>query len=192
MTDALDMPDQTTRPEEQSKLRRKIGWLCHAIRILAVAWIAWVLVTIIQSWGDRAHVINLYGRFFHADLSDMSQSQYLGAFALLLLVWSIAATMVAALWRLFGTYLAGRIFTIESAVWLRRVGVLGALAVILDILARPALSMILTSHIETGHWGALFVMPQDVLNIIFAAFVFSLAYIFKAAAELADDHSQIV
>ena len=40
--------------------------------------------------------------------------------------------------------------------------------------------------------GFIYLMPQDVLHLIFAAFVFALAYIFQAAAEMADDHAQIV
>jgi hypothetical protein len=40
-------------------------------------------------------------------------------------------------------------------------------------------------------WG-FFVLPQDLLHLIFAIFVLALAHIFKAAAEMADDHAQIV
>lgn len=175
-----------------SPLLRKIGWLCHAIRILAAIWVLWAGVLLVQQWADRAHVADLYGRFFHADLGAMSQVQYLGAAGLVFVDWAVAALMVAALWRLFRAYLAGHVFTVDAAVWLRRVGSLGLLATAIDILTRPLVALIFLGHLDTGHWGAFFLAPRDMLHVIFAVFVLSLAHIFKAAAELADDHAQIV
>jgi hypothetical protein len=40
--------------------------------------------------------------------------------------------------------------------------------------------------------GFFYILPQDVLHLIFVIFVLALAHIFKAAAEMADDQAQIV
>jgi len=40
--------------------------------------------------------------------------------------------------------------------------------------------------------AAYYLLPQDLLHAIFAVFVFALAHIFKAAAEMAEDQAQIV
>jgi len=40
--------------------------------------------------------------------------------------------------------------------------------------------------------GYYYLLPQDLLHAIFAVFVFALAHIFKAAAEMAEDQAQIV
>jgi hypothetical protein len=50
----------------------------------------------------------------------------------------------------------------------------------------------MTSGHEIAGRNGWHVQPADLLNAIFVTFLFSLAYIFKTAAELAEDHAQIV
>jgi hypothetical protein len=40
--------------------------------------------------------------------------------------------------------------------------------------------------------GYYYLLPQDLLHAIFAVFVFALAHIFKAAAEMAEDQAEII
>ncbi|MCW2274592.1 hypothetical protein GJ654_16250 [Rhodoblastus acidophilus] len=53
------------------------------------------------------------------------------------------------------------------------------------------LYLIVAGHGASGRHPP-FVQPSDLLNAIFVTLLFSLAYIFKTAAELAEDHAQIV
>jgi hypothetical protein len=88
--------------------------------------------------------------------------------------------------------LAGRVFTVDAALWLRRTGMAGVAAVCVDVLARPTMLSILAGEFVLRSPRGFLLYPQDLLHLIFAAFVLALAHIFKAAAEMAEDHAQIV
>ena len=94
-----------------------------------------------------------------------------------------------------GTYLAGRVFTRDAALWLRRTGLAGISAVIVSVLVRVVIASILVGQfvpISPSYGYYIYLLPQDLLHAIFAVFVFALAHIFKAAAEMAEDQAQIV
>ena len=192
MSDAVhDSSDATARGP--SDLRARIGWICHTLRIAAVLWIGWGVAILLIVWSDKSRVTEGWGQLFSVDLSSISDARYAAAFAIALIDVTVAAVVAACLWRLSSTYLAGRVFTVEAALWLRRTGTAGLAAIAVDVIARIAVASILTAQfVPTSTRGFFYVMPQDVLHLIFALFVFALAYVFKAAAEMADDHAQIV
>jgi hypothetical protein len=174
-------------------LRARIGWICHALRIAAVVWFSWGSAVLLYVWSDHARVTQGWGQLFSLDLSGISDARYAAAFAVALVDLAVSAVVAACLWRLASTYLAGRVFTVDAAWWLRRTGIAGFAAIAVDIVARLVVASILTGQfVPMPTRGFIYFMPQDVLHLIFAAFVFALAYIFQAAAELADDHAQIV
>jgi hypothetical protein len=191
MSDAVH--DAYAAPPGPSDLRARIGWICHALRIAAVLWIGWAVAIAVLVWSDKARVTEGWGRLFSRDLSGVSDARYATAFAVALVDLAFAAVVAVCIWRLSTTYLAGRVFTVDAALWLRRTGAAGFAAIAVDILARVVMASILTAQfVPTPRQGFIYLMPQDLLHLIFAAFVFALAYIFKAAAELADEHAQIV
>jgi hypothetical protein len=185
-------------PDAQTGLRARIGWMCHPIRIAAVLWAGWNLVNVVRGWYslDRAKVIAGLNDALKADLSEISNTQVVAVFATAVTVWTLEAAIVYCVWRLTAGYLQGRIFTIDAAIWMRRLGVTGLVAVLAVVVWRRAALFIYTIH---GHLPAVtlllfgqLVMPGDLLRLVFCLFVIALAHIFKAAAELADDHAGIV
>src|SRR5262249_8336732 len=103
-----------------------------------------------------------------------------------------SAPVVFCIWRLVGTYLAGRVFTVDAALWLRRTGIAGVAAIMVAVTARTIVASIITGQPVLVPPRGSFVLPQDLLHLIFSVFVLGLAHIFKAAAEMADDHAQII
>src|SRR5215468_6785144 len=182
-----------TPPLATSTLRARIAWICHALRIGAVVWIGWGVVWTLVSWSDKTRTLKSYGFWFSADFTGLSDARY--AAAVVAVLFSLAATVpvVICIWRLAATYLAGRVFSVDAALWLRRTGIAGLAGLIVSVIARVAVASILT-----GRWapmsplGFFYILPQDVLHLTFVIFVLALAHIFKAAAEMADDQAQIV
>jgi hypothetical protein len=195
MTDAIEF-DESGQPPPPSPLalalRQKIGWLCQIIRGMGVIWALWLLYAIVKFWGDPAKVSAVYGKSFNFDPTTIEASHYYGAYGLHIAAWALAAWVAAALWRLFSRYLAGEIFTVPAALGLRHLGLVGAGAEAFDLLQRPIVFALMTAGHDVGGRSGWFFHPGDLLNIIFVTFLFSLAYIFKTAAELADEHAQIV
>jgi len=182
---------QAAPTEAQTLLRARIGWLCQIIRALAAIWVFWVLFDILRL-SDRASWLGNYGRYVGADLSSISQTRYLLAFALEISIWLFVAATGLAIWRLFSIYLSGQIFTVDAALWLRRIGAFGGATVMASLLVRPAVEELLTAGIAVQrHHGWVFT-AEDMLHVIFVTFIFSLAFIFKTAAELVEEHAQIV
>jgi hypothetical protein len=173
-------------------LRASIGWICHGLRIAAVVWVGSLLAVALLNWTDKAAVLQAYGQFMSLDLSDVSNTRYAAAFTLVLGSCATGVAVAVCIWGLAGTYLAGRVFTVDAAVWLRRIGIAGIVAVVVNVLARYVVLGILTGQLVPVPRYGLFILPQDLLHLIFAVFVLGLARIFKAAAEMADDHAQIV
>ncbi|MEQ1718141.1 MAG: DUF2975 domain-containing protein [Hyphomicrobium sp.] len=176
-----------------SLLRRRVGWLCHLIRFTALVWIAWGLVRVVLHWNDFAAVSAAYGRMLKLDLSGLPVSHYTAAYALVLLDWAGAALVVVFVWRLFGHYLAGNIFSLDAVTVMRRLGFASVASVGLDILVRPAIAALFTMHLESAHhvlkgWAD----PNDLLHLLMGLFVLALAHIFKTGVEIADDHRQII
>ena len=179
----------------QRDLRARIGWICHALRIAAVLWITWNLAFAIFNWSDKARLLQNYQREFSAVDLDMSAARYAAAFAVVMVSLAVGAVVVVCIWRLAGTYLAGRVFTLDAALWLRRTGLAGISAVIVSVLMRIVMASILVGQflpISPSYGYYIYLLPQDLLHAIFAVFVFALAHIFKAAAEMAEDQAQIV
>jgi hypothetical protein len=177
----------------QRDLRARIGWICHALRIAAVLWIIWLLAFVVYYWSDKAQILKNYELLFSIDLGDVSAARYAAAFAAVTVSLAIGAAVVVCIWRLTGTYLAGHVFTVDAALWLRRTGLVGISAVVVSVLMRIVIASILVGRfMPISPRGYYYLLPQDLLHVIFAVFVFALAHIFKAAAEMAQDQAEIV
>jgi len=174
-------------------LRGRIAWICRGVRVAALVWIGWIAVMALITWSNPATVLDTYGRLVGADLTGVSTARYALACAIVAASMGMAAIIVFCVWQLFGTYLAGRVFTVDAALWLRRTGFVVVAAVAFAVLARVLITSIFAGRlmVVVATYGPL-VLPQDLLHLIFALFLLALAHILKAAAEMADDHAQIV
>ena len=173
-------------------LRARIAWICQALRLAAVIWVVWEFVFVVIHWSDKAAVLRNYERLFSTVLI-VSTARYAVAFGVVMVSLAVIVVIAFCLWRLAGTYLAGRVFTVDAALWLRRTAIAGLAGIIVSVIARVVVASILTGRwVPMSPLGFFYIVPQDVLHLIFVIFVLALAHIFKAAAEMADDQAQIV
>jgi hypothetical protein len=173
-------------------LRKKIGWLCQLLRVAAVVWSGWILYLVLTFWSDRDKAAHTYAKIFGFEPASLPDFNYFVSFGLELAAWALTAVVALARWRLFSRYLSGEIFTVSAAVELRRLAAIGAAALIFSMAQRPIIFHLMIAGHDTGGRHAALIQPNDLLDAIFVTFLFSLAYIFKTAAELADEHAQIV
>lgn len=173
-------------------LRTRIAWICQALRIAAVVWVVWEVVFTFVYWSDRAYIVRNYEELFSTSLT-VSATRYTVALAVVMLSMTVLAVIAYCIWRLAGTYLAGHVFTVDAALWLRRTGIAGLAGLAVSVVARVTVASIMTGHwVPISPRGFFYILPQDVLHLIFVTFLLGLAHIFKAAAEMADDQAQIV
>lgn len=171
----------------------RIHLLCHAIRWVALAWIGWAIAVVIAQWSDRGGIVRNYGRMLGLDLTAMPDSHYLAAAGIICLDVAAAACIVIFVWRLFGHYLKGNVFTRAAVDEMRNAGIAGLVAVAADIVARPAIVAVMTLHLNASpHPFKIWGQPNDALHLLMAAFIVVIAHIFKAGVDLAEDHRQIV
>jgi hypothetical protein len=182
-----------TQSDLYSVRGRRLALLCHLVRWSAVGWITWTLAAIVMRWGDAGEFSRSYGRVIGRDLSALPAAQHAAALATVLLVWGIAAVLVVFVWRLFGHYLRGDIFSTAAATELQRLGWAGLACACADIVSRPVILGLITMHLGAGRIPfRLWAQPNDLLHVLMALFVVALATIFKAGVEIADDHRQFV
>jgi Protein of unknown function (DUF2975) len=186
---------QTVEPLPHAALRARIAWLCHLTRAAAVGWAVWVLIAVVWTWSDPAKIASILGHYLNADLGAISPSEFAWACGVNIAAWIADAAVAYCIWRLFGTYLGGRIFTGDAAAWLRRLGLAGLIAVLVSIVGRRILWLILSSHAELALSTRLFtqlVVPGDLLGVLFCLFVLAIGHVFRTAVEIADDYARIV
>ena len=175
-----------------NELRRRVAPLCHAIRLSALVWIIWASVATFSVFGSKVRVTEHYGRFLHTDLTGLPTSGYVMALAIVLVDLAIAWIIVVFIWRLFGHYLRGEIFSVSAVTEMWRAGWTGVAAVVTDILFRPLVGYVLTQHLSESQRHHFWTRPDDLLHLLLALFVVALAHIFRAGVEIADENRQIV
>lgn len=186
-------PDFALPAPSFDPLRRQIGWLCHAIRLMAFAYPVWVIWTVVDLWLDKPEVARRYGAWLKADLSGITDTQRLAGFALHAIICIFIVAACWAVWQLASGFLKGRIFTLDAALWLRRAGTYGLIAELCDIVFRPMMSVVVSAHMPQGqrHVG-IAVNQNDLAFLMFLTALVALAHIFKKAAEIAEENEGIV
>ena len=192
MTSAAYQPPHARSPSS-AVLGPRLRLVCHAVRFAAVGWIVWGFVAVVVAWSDPAALARGYGHLLKLDLTGHSSTQHVASFAVMLVDLAAAALVVVTVWRLFGHFLAGRILSLDAVDEMQCLGWAGIMAMGTDLLARPAVAAILSSHVEGvptrfHFWG----QPQDLLHILMALFIVVLASVFRHGVAIADEHRQIV
>ena len=171
-------------------LGARIKWICQTLRVAALLWIAWIMVFFAYQLSNKERVLQSMGKVLSVDLSNVSEARY--AIALIAAMVGVAAgiAVVVCLWRLAGVYLAGRVFTVDAALWLRRTALALLVWALLGVLTRAMAYSILIGHVLP--LAGYYLLPGDLLRTMLGGFLIALAYIFQAAAEMAEDHAAIV
>jgi len=188
----MDLAPAMTSQADNSELRRRVAPLCHAIRLSALVWIIWASVATFSVFASKVRVAEHYGRVLHVDLTNLPTQGYLMALAIVLVDLAIAWIIVVFIWRLFGHYLRGEIFSSSAVKEMWRGGWTGVAAVVTDIVARPLVAYVLTQHLSESQRHHFWTSPDDLLHVLLALFIVALAHIFRAGVEIADDNRQIV
>lgn len=176
----------------EAALLARIAPLCHIIRWAAVAWIGWAVVQTLSVFIDNAALSALYSKLLNVQLGVLPTASHVLSLIVVVVDLLLAMLFVTFVWRLFGLYLHGRIFTSAAITEMAYVGWAGLCAVCVDILARPTIAYILTQHIEDADRAHFWIVPNDLLVIVIALFVLALSRIYKVGVAIADENKQIV
>lgn len=178
---------------ELARLRHKIGWICHSLRFAAVAYATWVLYQVLAVWLDTDGLQQMLDHLIHEDASALAPWQRWTGFSIDLGLWTTASIACYCGWRLFSTYLEGRIFSVEAARWMQRVAFWGIITQVMSIALRPLFTLVLTAHLPPAErQGHLVLQPNDLLTLLLLLSLLALAHIQRTGAEIAADHAQIV
>lgn len=188
----MSLASAASSESKDDALRRRVAPLCHAIRFAALAWIIWASLVTFSVFASKTSVAEHYGKVLHVDLSGLTMSGYGLALAIVLIDLAIAWMIVVFIWRLFGHYLRGEIFTHSAVEEMWRGGWTAVGAVAVDIVARPLVAYALTWHLNESLRHYFWTSPEDLLHLLLALFIVALAHIFRAGVDIADDHRQIV
>lgn len=184
------MSPAVTSPET---LRRQIGWLCQTIRFAAVIYAGWTLFQIVTLWLDKEKVMRAYGNWLKVDLSGITDGQRAAGFLVHATIAALVVATIYAVWQLFSGFLAGRVFTLDATLWLRRIGIFGLAAEMADIFSRPLVTGIVSMHREAGsRMVSVALNPNDLVFLMFLLSLIALGHIHKKAAELAEENAGMV
>jgi hypothetical protein len=175
---------------EMARLRHKIGWICHILRLATVAFAAWVLYLVLAVWFDADR---LRQALDHLNVSVLDPWQRWTGLSIDLSLWATASIACYCGWRLFSTYLEGRIFSIEAARWMQRAALWGIITQIMSIALRPLYTLVLTARLPQAQQQVhLDLQPNDLLTLILLLGLVALAHIQRTGAEIAAEQAQII
>jgi hypothetical protein len=173
-------------------LHSRVALLCHTVRVAAAAWYLWGLGTMIWILSDRPAQLARLAKVLEFDPQTISNGDYWSAVSVAIFGAALSAPLVYFIWRLTRAYLDGRIFTVESAMLLRNIGVAGFFATAAGVVTPPVSAALFSFDVLRRLRLYDFVSPSDLLYFFISAFVFALGAILKTAAEIAEDNRQIV
>ena len=188
----MSLAPAATPQAYNDELRRRVAPLCHAIRLSALGWIIWASAATFSVFGSKVRVAEHYGRVLHVDLASLPTWGYVMALAIVLVDLAVAWIIVVFIWRLFGHYLRGEIFSPSAVKEMWRAGWTGVAAVVTDIISRPLVGYVLTQHLSESQRLHFWTYPNDLLHVLLALFIVALAHIFRAGVVIADENRQIV
>lgn len=176
----------------EHQLRARIGWLCQVVRGAVLVYPLWLAAALAVFWMDDAAIRAVYPAADGEASGAIPPETRLAAMAVAAAIWALVALGCACVWRLFSLYLKGHVFSAEAAAWLHRAGAIGVLALAADVAARPLLAWILAAQAPGGLLGFVRVGPTDLMLGLLFVGVLALAQVFRAAAEIAEEHAQFV
>jgi hypothetical protein len=179
--------------DRQAALRARIVWPCRAIRAAAIGYAAWSLLRVGAFWADADFVARAFSGWYGGEPALADGLRRAVGFGLSLTVWALVIVGVVAVWRLTGHYLAGRVFSVDASVALKRIGQLGLAAAALDIALRPAIRALMSPGPALDpHFLARWVRPEDLLYAAVFGALWVLAHVLESAASLSDEVEQFV
>jgi hypothetical protein len=179
--------------DRQAALRARIVWPCRAIRAAAIGYAAWSLLRVGAFWADAGFVARAFSGWYGGEPALADGLRRAIGFGLSFSVWALVIVGVVAVWRLTGHYLAGRVFSVDASVALKRIGQLGLAAAALDIALRPAIRALLSPGPALDpHFLARWVRPEDLLYAAVFGALWVLAHVLESAASLSDEVEQFV
>lgn len=192
MTDAVFSDSLPADDPRLVVLRTRIAWLCHAVRITAVVWFLWKLTIWALIASEPTAQIGRVARKYEIDPAAISNFSFWSAVGVGMFGAVLSGPLVYFIWRLTRAFLDGRIFTVESAVLLRNTGLAGFVATLAGLATRSLSIVVLSPAVLDKLRFYEWLQPDDFLYFFISAFVFALGAILKTAAEIAEDHRQIV
>src|SRR5262245_49477894 len=159
---SMSLASAATAQAGNDVLRRRVAPLCHAIRLSALAWISWASVATLSVFQSPARVAEHFGRVLNVDLTNLPTSGYAIALTIILVDLAIAWLIIVFIWRLFGHYLRGEIFSSAAVNEMWRGGWTGVAAVVADIVGRPLVAYALTQHLSDGPRHHFWPHPNDL------------------------------
>jgi signal transduction histidine kinase len=191
---AMSVATGELRDPIEELLRKKIGWICHSVRCMGALYIAWALFGTLQFWSNEATVTRRFTTLTGVRIDGISGLDRLACVALDLLGWCMMLGMVVNLWRLFGGYLKGSVFTVIAARLYTRIGLFAGAALLYEVIEVPLFAQVLSAHLAVSvhvPWRYL-VGPAWLMELTFCAIVIALGHVFKTAAEIARDREGFV
>ena len=180
-------------PRRVQALRKRIGWLCHLGRLLAVAYAVWVLWLTVSFWMDGGMAGRRFAMIASVPSAELTGGVQLAGFGLSFISWLMVAACCQTAWKLFSSYLRGRIFTADAAGLLRQTALLGIGAVLIDVVIRPLMLWLVAGVIPAYSKASYYYFsPHDLALLIFLLSLFAIAHIFTVAAEMADENAEIL
>jgi putative transcriptional regulator len=161
--------------------------VCQFMRLAMAVWFIWGLAESAILWSDKDKILRVFSAVAGHALEPISDFQQAAGFLAVLVGNLPVAALVILFWRLFGHYIAGRIFD-QQAVSTFQAMARVAMAAYFVGLVIDHVALVIVSNGGFHFWFE----PSDVWHGSMALFLVILAEVFSAGVAVTDEHRQIV
>lgn len=169
---------------------RRIAWWVRALTLLAGV----VLVSLpLAFWFEPATFAHALSAMPKPSVTTLTPTIRLFAVLALLPLVAMALFGLQQLWKLFGGYAHGEVFTEIAAMRLRRLGIVMMLVCLVKPLTGAVMSIILSWHNPPGQRTlTLGLSSDDYVSLLSGAVLLAIALVMREAARLAQENAEFV
>ncbi|MBC7993625.1 MAG: DUF2975 domain-containing protein [Rhizobacter sp.] len=169
---------------------RRISFWVRALTLVA----GLVLISLpLAFWFEPASFAHALSAMPKTGVTTLSPTTRLFAVLALLPLVAMALFGLQQLWKLFGGYAHGQVFTEIAAMRLRRLGILMMLVCLVKPLTGAVMSIILSWHNPPGQRTlTLGLSSDDYVSLLSGAVLLAIALVMREAARLAQENAEFV
>lgn len=169
---------------------RRIAWWVRALTLLAGV----VLMSLpLAFWLEPATFAQALSAMPKPGVATLTPTTRLYAVVALLPLMAMALFGLQQLWKLFGGYAHGEVFTEIAAMRLRRIGIVLMLVCLVKPLTGTVMSVILSWHNPPGQRTlTLGLSSDDYVSLLSGAVLLAIALVMREAARLAQENAEFV
>jgi hypothetical protein len=182
-------PKNTTREAAY----RKLNLAAHVVRALTACYAIFTLWQFLTWWLNKPRIIQMRGRYWGLDLSEMASWQPMVGLGMNFIAWVLLVISVAYAWKFFASFKRDKGLSAQGGQLLMRCAWFAVACFVFTVLSRPIFNYFLTIHLDSTlrvlawEW-----QMRDLMRAILTLALLMFAYVYSWMLDIAEENKGFV